>query len=65
MSYERMIEDHPVADAQELGMPHVAGPPSPRTRTLRFSSGEFIRSSGRTAGCWIRTSIGIDRSGRV
>jgi hypothetical protein len=34
----------------------------PRRRTLRISSGEFIRSRGRTAGCRIRTAIGIIRS---
>ena len=34
----------PVADAQVPGTPHTPRPPSPRRRTLRFSSGEFIRS---------------------
>jgi hypothetical protein len=34
----------PAADAQVIGTPHAPGPPSPRRRTLRLSSGEFIRS---------------------
>ena len=41
----------PAADAQVLGTPHRAGPPSPRRWTLRLSRGEFIRSRGRTARC--------------
>jgi hypothetical protein len=35
-----------VADAQSRGTPPTARPPSPRRRTLRISSGEFIRSAG-------------------
>ena len=35
----------PDADAQALRTPHTARPPSPRRRTLRPSSGEFIRSA--------------------
>jgi hypothetical protein len=54
--------DRRVADAQVLGMPYVAGPPSPRRRTLRFPSGEFIRSRGRTARYRIRIATGIIRS---
>jgi hypothetical protein len=34
----------PVADAPVHQTPHTARPPSPRRRTLRLSSGEFIRS---------------------
>jgi hypothetical protein len=33
----------------------------PRRRTLRFSSGEFIRSSGRTARYRIRSSMSVIR----
>jgi hypothetical protein len=42
----RMI---PVADAQVLGTPHAARPPSPRRRTLCVCCGEFIRSARPTA----------------
>jgi len=34
------------ADAQVREAPHIVWPPSPRRRTLRLSSGEFIRSRG-------------------
>jgi hypothetical protein len=37
------------ADAQVPGTPHTLPPPSPRRRTLRLSSGEFIRSWGGLA----------------
>ena len=49
------------ADAPVLGTPHAVGPPSPRRRTLRFSSGEFIRSRGRAALYWFRFATGIIR----
>src|SRR5690349_14129218 len=48
----------------------VAGPAprslraSPRRRTLRFSSGEFIRSRERTARYLVGIAIGIDRRGK-
>jgi hypothetical protein len=51
----------PVADAQVHRTPHTAWPPSPRRRTLRSPSGEFIRSSGRTARCRTRSPTGIIR----
>jgi hypothetical protein len=35
-------------------------PPSPRRRTLRFSSGEFIRSGGWTADVWDETAEAAD-----
>jgi hypothetical protein len=53
-----------VADAPGRGTPHIAGPPSPRRRTLRFSSGEFIRSRRRTARCRFTFAMGIIRPGR-
>ena len=53
----------PVADAQVRGTPQTAGPPSPRRRTLRISSGEFIRSRGRAARYRFRSAIGINRPG--
>jgi hypothetical protein len=53
-----------VADALVRGSPHGAGPPSPRRRTLRSRSGEFIRSCRRMARCQSRFATGINRPGR-
>jgi len=53
------LGDDPVADAPVLGTPHAVWPPSPRRRTLRFPSGEFIRSRGRTARYSNGSAIGI------
>ena len=49
------------ADAQVLGTPHTLGPLSPRRRTLRSCSGEFIRSCRRTARCRFRFAMSINR----
>jgi hypothetical protein len=46
--FAQLIRPSPVAQVHRA--PHTAWPPSPRRRTLRFSSGEFIHSLQRADG---------------